>query len=128
MENLRPREGFREVMNAAVEEAGDSGTDSLDFLVAVLGVAEAALVISGLGADPKEIQATARLLGADPIPGPGLTDDAKAVVEAAMDRAVPAARAPDVLDILFGLVAADCRARLTLHARGIDERRLADRL
>ena len=128
MEYLRPLDEFREVMNGAVEAAGGSGTDSLDFFVAVLGVPQAALVISGLGADPIELQSAARLLGAEPVPGPGMTDDAKAVIEPAMDRAMAAGRAPGVLDILFGLVRADCRARLTLNARGIDEGRLVDRL
>ncbi len=57
-------------------------------------------------------------------PGPGLTDEAKKVVEAVSDRALERRREPSGPDLLVGLATADTTARQVLNALGIDETRV----
>lgn len=125
---LRPRRGFREIMEAAGQEAGPSGVDSLDLLVAALDIPEVALLMTELGASPPAIQVAARETRTDRDPRPGLTDDAKAAVEAALHRAVIARSDPDVQDLLVGLAVANCQARQLLGAHGINAERLIGRV
>lgn len=125
---LHPRHGFWEVVAAAGQEAGPAGVDSLDLLVATLDSPRAARLVTGLGASPQAIQAAARHAHPARDPRPGLTDDAKAVVEAASHRALIARSDPDVQDLLVGLSVADCQARQVLRAQGIDAERLIGRV
>jgi hypothetical protein len=57
-------------------------------------------------------------------PGPGLTDDAKRVVEAVSYQALEARRDPSGLDHLVALAATDIAAQAVLNSMGIDETRL----
>jgi hypothetical protein len=125
---LRPRRGFWEIMAAAGQEAGAAGVDSLDLLVATLDIPRVARLVTGLGASPQAIQVAARQARTDRDPRPGLTDDAKAVVEAASHRALIARSDPDVQDLLVGLSVADCQARQVLRAQGIEAERLIGRV
>jgi hypothetical protein len=112
-----------EVIAAATQEAGAAGVDSLDVLVATLDIPKIARLVTGLGASPQAIQVAARQARADRDPRPGLTDDAKAVVEAASAPSTHRSD-PDVQDLLVGLAVADCQARQVLRAHGIDAERL----
>jgi hypothetical protein len=123
---LHPRRGFWEVMTAATQEAGAAGVDSLDVLVATLDVPRVARLVTGLGASAQAIQVAARQAHTDRDPRPGLTDDAKAVVEAACSPSTHRSD-PDVQDLLVGLAVADCQARRVLRAHGIDAERLIGR-
>ena len=120
---LHPRRGFCEVMAAATQEAGAAGVGSLDVLVATLDIPKIARLVTGLGASPQAIQVAARQARTDRDPRPGLTDDAKAVVEAASAPSTHRSD-PDVQDLLVGLAVADCQARQVLRAHGIDAERL----
>lgn len=122
---LRPRRGFREVIAAAGREAGPAGIGSLDLLVATLANAKVARLVRRLDADPGAIQAAARQANMDRDPLPGLSEDAKAVVEAATHRALAARSEPDAQHLLLGCAIADCRAKRVLEAHGIDAGRLS---
>lgn len=124
---LHPRHGFWEVMAAAAQEAGAAGVDSLDVLVATLDVPKIARLLTGLGASPQAIQLAARQARTDRDPRPGLTDDAKAVIEAAVAPSTHRSD-PDIQDLLVGLAVADCQARQVLRTYGIDAERLIGRV
>lgn len=121
---LHPRRAYRKVFAAAIQEADAEGIDSLDLLVATLDTTTATRVIKALGADPRAIQSAARGARTDRDPEPGLTPDAKAVVEAVGHRAILAGADSDVADLLVALAAANCLARQVLQAHGIDAARL----
>lgn len=121
---LKPRRGFQGVMAAATRDAGAGGIDSLDLLQATLDQPEAARLVIGLGADPRALQVATRKARATREAAPGLTDDAKAVIEAVSDRAHLARSDFGVQELLIGLAVADCRARRVLDAHGIDADRL----
>lgn len=96
--------------------------------MATLDIPKIALLMTGLGASPQAIQVAARETRTDRDPRPGLTEDAKAAVEAASHRALIARSDPDVQDLLVGLAVADCQARQLLRAHGIDAERLIGRV
>ena len=117
---LHSRRAHRKIFAAAIQEAGAQGTDSLDLLVATLDTTKAKRVIKALGADSRAIQSAARGARTDRDPEPGLTLDAKAVVEAVAHRAMLAGADSDIADLLVALAAAKCLAREVLQAHGID--------
>ena len=116
--------GYSNVFDAAIREAGVGGIDSLDLLVAALDTTKATRVIKALGADSRAIQSAARRARTDRDPEPGLTPDAKAVVEAVAHRAVLAGSDSSIADLLAALAAANCLAQQVLQAHGIDAVRL----
>lgn len=124
---FHPRRDVKKVMAVAALEAGSSGIDSLDLLVATLDTPRAARVVKDLGGDPRVIEIAARGARASRDPRPGLTDDAKAVVEAVGHRAILARADWDVQDLLVALATADCLARQVLNAHRIDAAALAAR-
>jgi hypothetical protein len=117
---LHSGRAHRKIFAAATLEAGAHGTDSLDLLVATLDTTEAKRVIKALGADPQAIQSAARGARTDREPEPGLSLDAKAVVEAVAQRVLLAGTDSDIADVLVALAAAKCLAREVLGAHGID--------
>jgi hypothetical protein len=125
---FHPGPGVTDVIGAATREAGDAGTDSLDILVAALATPKAVRVVKNLGGDPRAIQIAARTARISRDPTPGLTNDAKAVVEAMGQRAILARANPDIEDVLDALATADCLARRVLNASGITATRLVARV
>ncbi len=121
---LRPRRRFHQVMAAAGREAGGGGIDSLDLLVATIAAPEGAELLTRLNGDPQAIEVAARQARVARNPSPGLTDDAKVVVEAVSHRALLDRAGPDVQALLVGLALADCPARRVLSRHGIDASRL----
>jgi hypothetical protein len=121
---IQPRRGFGKVMAAASLEAGPAGIDSLDLLVSALRARKVARLVVKLGVDPVALSGAARSAGSARHPSPGLTDDAKAVVEACSHRALETRKPPDVEDLLIGLSIADCAAGVVLREHGISEDRL----
>jgi hypothetical protein len=119
-----PTRGFQDVMAAAGEEAGSGGIDSLDLLIATVATAGGEQLLTKLGGSADAIRVAALEARSDREPSPGLTNDAKVVIEIAMSRALRISVDPGIPDVLVGLVLADCLARPVLTAHGI----LADRL
>jgi len=117
---LRPKRSIRDVLGAATREAGSAGIDSLDLLVTTLDTSKAARVVKDLGPTPITIQTAARAGRPSRDQGPGLTDDAKRVIDALGQRAIQRRADPDVVDLLVALATADCLARQILHDHGID--------
>jgi hypothetical protein len=111
-------------MAAASLEAGPAGIDSLDLLVSALRAHKVARLVVKLGVDPVALSGAARSAGSTRHPSPGLTDDAKAVVEACSRRALETRKRSDVEDLLIGLSIADCAAGVVLREHGISEDRL----
>jgi hypothetical protein len=112
---FHPSPGVNDVMGVATREADAAGTDSLDILVATLATPKAVRVVKDLGGDPRAIQIAAPTARISRDPRPGLTNDAKAVVEAVGHRAILARANPDIQDVLVALAAADCLARQVLR-------------
>ena len=125
---FHPTSGVNDVMGVATREAGAAGIDSLDLLVAALATPKAVRLVEDLGGDPRAIQIAARTARINRDPAPGLTNDAKAVVEAMGQRAILARANPDIQDVLVALAAADCLARRVLNASGITAAALVARV
>jgi hypothetical protein len=125
---LKSRPAYDETFAAAIGEAGPAGVDSLHLLTAALDNAKVARLLIDLGGDPSIIRAAAHSAHSNGEGGPGLTDDAKAVVEACSNRALIEGKGPDVDDLLLGMASAQCKARQVLNANGIDENRVRARL
>jgi hypothetical protein len=88
----------------------------------------AALTVTAMGGDPRAIQAAAVASRSVRLPGPGLTDDAKRVIEAMSSRSLLNRADAEVDDLLVGLAAADCLARPLLTAQGITAVGLVEKL
>ncbi|MGH2511046.1 MAG: hypothetical protein ACRDGQ_00005, partial [Candidatus Limnocylindrales bacterium] len=84
----------------------------------------AVAVVTSLGASVDALKATAREVPPTGQLVAGLTDDAKAVIEAAVNRALVRGRGPGIADLLVGLAVTDCPARAVLAAHGIHEEQL----
>ena len=125
---LRARRGLNTVVRDAILEAGHGGTDSLHLLSAALRTPRVAAVIADLATDPDAFGAAVRSHRPSKSAGPGLTDDAKAAIEATTHRALVVGADPDVLDLLVGLATANCQARQALNAQEINRDRLLARL
>lgn len=123
-----PTSRVTDMMGVATREAGAAGIDSLDLLVATLATPTAVRLVKDLGGDPRAIQVAARTARISRDPAPGLTNDAKAVVEAMSQRAILARADPDIEDVLVALAAADCLARRVLNAGGITAATLVARV
>jgi len=124
----RPTSRVTDVMGVATREAGAAGIDSLDLLVATLVTPKAVRLVTDVGGDPRAIQVAARSARTSRDPAPGLTNDAKAVIEAMSRRAALARANPDIEDVLVALAAADCLAQGVLKASGITAATLAARV
>jgi hypothetical protein len=112
------------IYGAATQAAGPGGTDSLDLLSAALSASTVAKLVRSLGVDPaKAITATSQARVSRE-PAPGLTDDAKRVIEAVSHRALERRREPSGPDLLLSLAAVDTAARRVLNSVGIDEARV----
>lgn len=109
---------------AATSDAESGRIDSLDFLIASITTIEVRSLLARLGASTDAIRIAALRARPRREPGPGLSDDAKVVVETAVSRALEIGTNPDIPDLLVALVVSDCLARPVLAAHGT----LADRL
>lgn len=116
---LRFRRGLDRVLDEAAREAGNVGIDSLHLLSAVLRRRKVAAHIAELALDPAAISVAVRFPRKAGAAAPGLTEDAKAAIEAMGHRALASSSEPDVNDLLVGLADADCEARQVLHAQGV---------
>ena len=121
---IGPDSGYQEVVAAAGRGHDRGGISSFDLLFATLGAAAAVELVIALGASPGQMQTAARAASPAGPPMPGLTDDAKAVIEAAINQALAAGRGPNVRDLLLALASAECPAREVLAAFGINAERL----
>jgi hypothetical protein len=121
---LQSRRDLATIYSRATVRAGPDGTDSLDLLLAALEARQVASAMRRLGVDPAALAAAANEAHENRQPGPGLTGDAKRVVEAVSRRALERGRDPSGLDLLLGLAVADAAARQVLNGFGIDEARV----
>jgi hypothetical protein len=121
--SLKVRPDYDRIFADAIAEAGPDGVDSIRLLVAALDNANVAQLIIRAGGDPSIIRAAARRSHSTVGPEQGLTSDAKAVVEKCASWALTSGLSPDAEDLLIGLAAVQCRARLVLNANGIGEDR-----
>lgn len=115
--------GLKQVVTTALGEAGPFGVDSVDLLVAAVESREGSDLLARLGVNVSTLRDAARASRSRPAE-PGLSDDAKRVIEAASTWALERERGPDLLDLLIGVAKADCRGRDVLNEYGIDRERL----
>lgn len=115
---------LKSIYGAATERAGPYGIDSLDFLAAACGAGSGAKVIRRLALDPAELARAADEARGRRQPGPGLTDDAKRVVEAVALRSLERLREPSGPDLLVALASVETAAQAVLRSVGLDEARL----
>lgn len=121
---LQSKSDLRSIYGAATERAGPYGTDSLDLLAAAAATRTVAKVIRRLGVDPSDLAGAADEGRAGRQPDPGLTDDAKGVVEAVAHGSLERQREPSGPDLLLALASVETAARAVLARFGIDEARL----
>ena len=120
---LQAKSDLKSIFGAATERAGPYGTDSLDFLAAACAAGSVAKVIRRLGLDPAELAAAADEARAGRQPAPGLTDDARQVVEAVALRSLERQREPNGPDLLVALASVETAAQAVLRSFGLDEAR-----
>ena len=111
-------------MASARDRDRADGTGSLDLLVAATAAKPVAKVLRQLGIDPAVVAQRANATRG-PRSEPGLTADAKRVVEAASQRSMAQRRDMTSMDLLIALAATPGPARDVLLSLGLDERRLA---
>jgi len=121
---LREHPDFRQAVAAALQDAGPAGVDSVDLLLAAAGTLRGGCILARLGVDAARIQEHAPKTRLQRVGKPGMTEDAKKVIEAISLRAICQRRGPDIRDLLVGLANTDCVARDVLKQNGIDEERL----
>lgn len=121
---LQSKNDLKSIFGEATERAGPYGTDSLDFLAAAAAAATVAKVVRRLGVDPVDLGGAADEARAGRQPDPGLTEDAKRVVEAISLRSLERQREPSGPDLLVALASVETAARAVLGNLGIDEARL----
>ena len=119
-----PDRSFQSAITTALQEAGEGGCDSLNVLLAVLDTSVGSHLITTLGVSPAAIRDAAIKSPSAREAGPGLTEDAKAVIEEAVQRALVTGSAPDVAALLVGLTQAPCLARPILEDHGITAARV----
>lgn len=100
------------------------GTGSLDLLVAAMGAKPVAKVLRQVGLDPAAVALLANA-SRGPRSEPGLTADAKRVVEAVSQRSLAHRRDMTPIDLLIALAETPGPARDILLGLGLDEQRLA---
>jgi hypothetical protein len=136
MFSRRPRVGFlhpdrslNAILGAATAAASArnrdraDGTSSLDFLVAATEAKPVAKLLRSLDIDPREAVQRANALRVS-TDEPGLTPDAKLIIEAAMKRALEHRRDAKSVDLFFALATMAGPARDILRDLGLDEHRL----
>lgn len=121
---LQPKSDLTSIYGAATERAGPYGTDSLDFLAAACVAGSVAKVIRRLGLDPADLAGAADAARAGRQPAPGLTDDAKQVVEAVAHRSLERQREPSGPDLLVALASVETSTQAVLRSFGLEEARL----
>ena len=120
-----PRAELQDVVaRATAGRAVQDGTDSLDLLVATMEHKKGAALTRKAGLEPSTVARAAHDARTGRDPGPGLTADAKAAIEAALQRGLAARRDPGVGELLLALATSGCRARDVLTAVGISVPRL----
>ena len=123
------RDHFDEALSYAVSIAGTGGIDSLDLLAGVLATSpRARRLVSAGGSD---LQADIRSAVPWPdwrprSPEPGLTEEAKRVLDAVSARALSKRQNPTAVDLLVALTMADSAARELLGAHGVRRESLPD--
>jgi hypothetical protein len=117
---LHPRRDLRAVYGAASARASGAGVDSLDLLDAALASALVATLLREQGIDPSVAKAVAAHARTSREPSPGLTDDARRVIETVSRWAVERRREPGSGDLLLALAAVDTPARVVLRSLGLD--------
>jgi hypothetical protein len=112
--------GLAQVWADATLRAGSRGTDSLDLLEAALSTRLGRDALKQLRVEPSVIQA-ACASARSAVPGPGLTDDARRVIEAMVARAVEGRRDLSAADLLIALATTTTSSRSVLLDLGIGE-------
>jgi hypothetical protein len=115
--------GLKQVVASALSDAAPFGVDSVDLLVAAVDTREGSDLLARLGVNVPTLRDAVRASRSRPAE-PGLSDDAKRVIEAASMWALERERGPDLQDLLIGIAKANCRGRDVLNNCGIDEERL----
>ena len=121
---LHPDDELRTIYGQATAAAGAGGTDSIDLLTAALAAPSVAELIRRLGADPRAIAVAASTARPARQPDPGLTDDAKRVVETVGQRSLARRRNATAVDLLVALTVVETPVRGVLAAEGLDEPRV----
>jgi hypothetical protein len=122
---LREHPDLKQAVAAAFEYAGAAGVDSFDLLIAATETQKGFDTLARLGVTAAMIRNHAIESRRPRIGRPGLSADAKRVIEAVAARAIQQQREPDIRDLLIGIASARCAAREVLTQNGIDEARLA---
>lgn len=110
------------VLAAATEQAGPVGIDALDLLTAAIdyggGIAG---LIRRFGSKPTDVKIAADLARAPRQGKPGLSEDAKAVMEAVSQTSLARRQNSSSADLMEALLTVDSPARAVLRTCGIDE-------
>lgn len=121
---LKPKGDLASIFGSATERAGPYGTDSLDLLAAAVASGSVAEVVRRFGLDPSLLAGAADEARASRGTGPGLSDDAKKIVDAIARRSLERGRDPGGPDLLIALASVETAARAVLMNFGVDEARL----
>lgn len=127
---FRPDRGLQRAYGTATAMASARnperayGTDSLDLLVAAIEARSIAQLLRRLDLDRNAIVAHATAARV-PVTEPGLTPDARRVVEAVSRRSLDRRRNATTLDLLVSLAGIPGPAKSVLVGLGLDEARLA---
>ena len=122
---LHDHPDLKQAVAAAIQYAGPAGVDSFDLLIAAIDTQKGSDTLARLGVTAAMIGTRAMESRPHRIGRPGLSADAKRVVEAMGQRAIQQRRGPDIQDLLIAVASAKCAAREVLKENGIDEARLA---
>ena len=121
---LQPKGDLKSIFGSATARAGPHGTDSLDFLAAAVASRGVANVVRRLGLEPTVFADAADRARVSRQADPGLTDDAKRVVEQVGNRSLERGLDPSGPDLLIALASVDTPAQAVLLNLGLDEPRL----
>jgi hypothetical protein len=106
-------------MRRAMSTAGPRGTDSMDLLVAAMESRGGTNAVRQLGFDRDPVLAAARAWDGPRVGSPGLTADAKVVIENVSAQTLSTGAAPGVRELLAALASVDCPASELLASRGM---------
>jgi len=109
------------VLSAASRDARFGAADSLDLLAATLATSEAMRLFARLDIDAEPIRLAALQRRSGRAVESGMSEDARAVIELALQRATQMRHQPEIEDILVGLATAECTARHVLGRYGVGE-------
>lgn len=121
---FKPKGDLTAIYGSATERAGQYGIDSLDLLSAAAAAGSVAKVLRRLEVDLAVLAGAADEARDGRQSGPGLTDDAKRLVEAVAHRSLERRRDPAGPDLLVAMSSVDTPARAVLLDLGVDEARL----